>query len=184
MPPIYATPATAGLVSPAAHVLHPSCGETGTHAEDHPITLGRNGRRGGAAQAEAFPVPSYLPPAAWALLPFARAYAVAAARRYQLPLADCWDEAITALVRAAVYFRPGAGRFHAYARIAIRRGLWRYCRRPTRTTRELAAAAGTMPDTETLLIALENGVRPVHCTRRECAHCSTPLPRDARPLGP
>jgi hypothetical protein len=102
-------------------------------------------------------VPSYLPTPARAVLPFARAYAATAARRYGVPLADCWDEALTALLRASIHFRPGAGRFHAYARTAVIRGLWRYCRRPARATIGLdAAAPGALPDCETLLIALED----------------------------
>lgn len=108
----------------------------------------------------AFPVPGYLPPAARSLLPFARAYVAQVARRHQLPLADCWDEAVTALLRAAVHFQPGAGRFHVYARTAVIRGLWRYCRRPARRVTGLdAASSGTLPDVETLLIALEDGRR-------------------------
>jgi hypothetical protein len=95
------------------------------------------------------------------VLPFARAYAAAAARRYQLPLADCWDEAITALIRASVHFRPGAGRFHVYARTAVIRGLWRYCRRPARCRMAPidTVPPGSVPDVETLLIALEDGRR-------------------------
>lgn len=111
-------------------------------------------------RSDAFPVPAYLPSPARSMLPFARAYAAAAARRYGLPLADCWDEAITALIRAAVYFRPGAGRFHTYARTAVVRGLWRYCRRPARRAIPLdAVQPGTLPDVESLLIALEDGRR-------------------------
>jgi len=101
------------------------------------------------------------------MLPFARAYAVSASRRYRLPVADCWDEAITALVRAAVYFRPGAGRFHAYARTAIIRGLWRYGRRPPRVpTVTLEGVSGVAPDVETLLIALELGENLMTATLR------------------
>jgi len=107
----------------------------------------------------AFPVPPYLPLPARALLPFARAAAAHAARRSHLPLADCWDEAVTALLRAAIHFRPGPGSFHAYAQVAIRRGLWRYCRRPSHpTTISLdAVPPSPLPDVETLLIALEDG---------------------------
>jgi hypothetical protein len=39
---------------------------------------------------------------------------------------------LAALLRAAVYFRPGAGTFSAYARRAVTRGLWRYCARGAR----------------------------------------------------
>jgi len=85
------------------------------------------------------------------LVPWARRYVSITARRSQLSLADKWDEAITALLRAAVYFQPGAGTFHAYARTAVIRGLWRYCRRPARLpTDELPARALTAPSAETL----------------------------------
>src|SRR5215475_8629557 len=118
------------------------------HPARVPIAIGRNGSDG-AAPTNAFPVPSYLPAPARIMLPFARAYAVSASRRYRLPVTDCWDEAITALVRAAVYFRPGAGRFHAYARAAIIRGLWRYGRRPPRVpTVTLEGVSGVAPDVE------------------------------------
>jgi hypothetical protein len=78
----------------------------------------------------AFPVPPYLPPAARTLVPWARRYAATTARRSAISLTDAWDEALTALIRAATYFKPGAGTFTHYARTAVVRGLWRYCRRP------------------------------------------------------
>ena len=112
---------------------------------------------GGAARDDArshtvFPVPPYLPHPPRALPPWTRRYVAATARRSQLPLADAWDEAITALLRAAVYFQPGAGTFHAYARTAVIRGLWRYCRRPSRLPLdELPARALTAPSAETLV---------------------------------
>jgi len=104
--------------------------------------------------------PGYLPAPARAVLPFARAYAAAASRRYRVPLSDCWDETITALLRATLHFRPGAGRFHAYARTAIVRGLWRYCRRPQRlATLDLDDPAVqrdlTSPSAEELVVAAD-----------------------------
>jgi len=107
---------------------------------------------------DVFPVPAYLPDATRAVLPFARRYCARAARSYGVPLADCWDEALTALLRASLHFRPGAGTFHAYARTAIVRGLWRYCRRPVSGRPALgldAVPPATLPDVETLLIAFE-----------------------------
>ena len=123
----------------------------------YPIAALRADRRLGE-----FPVPPYLPPVARSLLPFARAYCRTAARRYHVPLTDCWDEALTALLRATLHFRPGPGTFHGYARTAIIRGLWRYCRRPALppTVSLDAAPPTTLPDIETLLIALEDGARP------------------------
>ena len=100
----------------------------------------------------AFPVPPYLPPPARTILPWARRYVATTARRSSLSLDDAWDEAITALLRAAVYFQPGAGTFHAYARTAVIRGLWRYCRRPARPVAvdvDLARAL-TAPSAETV----------------------------------
>ena len=87
------------------------------------------------------------------LLPWARRYVATTARRSSLSVDDAWDEAITALVRAAVYFQPGAGTFHAYARTAVIRGLWRYCRRsarPAAVDADLARAL-TAPSTETVV---------------------------------
>src|SRR5215475_6166596 len=102
-----------------------------------------------------------LPPAARTLLPFPRSYCRTAARRYRVPLSDCWDEAVTALLRASLHFRPGPGTFSGYARTAIVRGLWRYCRRPAQRTVSLdTVAPPSMPDVETLLIALEDGLQP------------------------
>jgi hypothetical protein len=118
---------------------------------------------GGAASErrdERFPVPPYLPAPARTILPWARRYVAITARRSALPMADAWDEAITALLRASVYFQPGAGSFVAYARTAVIRGLWRYCRchchrtpcRCRRTPRILPdpARALTAPSAETV----------------------------------
>src|SRR5215831_5010622 len=117
----------------------------------------RVGRMGRAVRVErdghaTFPVPPYLPPPARTLLPWARRYVATTARRSSLSVDDAWDEAITALLRAAVYFQPGAGTFHAYARTAVIRGLWRYCRRPTRpiVADVNPAHALTAPSAETL----------------------------------
>jgi hypothetical protein len=45
------------------------------------------------------PVPAYLPSAARTVLPWARRYVTTTSRHHALALADCWDEALTALVR-------------------------------------------------------------------------------------
>src|SRR5262249_34958256 len=117
-----------------------------------PIAALRDGRD------HRFPVPAYLPPATRALLPFARSSCRTAARRSHVPVRDCWDDAVTALLRAALHFRPGPGTFHAYATTAIRRGLWRYCRRPAHppTLGLDTVPPGFLPDVESLLIALED----------------------------
>src|SRR5215475_11177688 len=150
-PPLCPTP----LGRPHPALLYPRPGRR------RPIAAVRDGDQ--AAPTTAFPVPSFLPSATRALLPSARRYAAHAARRYRVPLTDCWDEAVTALLRATIYFRPGPGSFHAYATTAVRRGLWRYCRRPSRPTVSLdTVPPAALPDVETLLIALEDGLQPAH----------------------
>jgi hypothetical protein len=72
-----------------------------------------------------YPVPVYLPAPCASVLPWARRHAAVVAARARVAPADCWDEAVAALLRAAVFFRPGAGTFHRYAQIAVTRGLWR-----------------------------------------------------------
>ena len=136
---------------------------------------------GAAAYGErlaAFPVPPYLPAPARTLLPWARRYVAITARRANVPLTDAWDEAITALVRASVYFTPGAGTFHAYARTAVIRGLWRYCRRPARTASSDSLPARALthwaaPSAEQLAVLAELATDQVTA---ELA-ASTPLPR-------
>ena len=137
-----------------------------------------------------FPVPPYLPPPARTILPWARRYVATTARRSQLSLDDAWDEAITALLRASVYFQPGAGTFHAYARTAVIRGLWRYCRRPARLPlEELPARALTAPSAETLAgladaaaaYAADELATSSDAPRQRDSHESTCVP-PARPL--
>jgi len=144
----------------------------------------RVGRMGRAVRVErdghaTFPVPPYLPPTARTLLPWARRYVATTARRSSLSVDDAWDEAITALLRAAVYFQPGAGTFHAYARTAVIRGLWRYCRRPSRLPlEELPARALTAPSAETL--ALLADVARDHFVSELAAAVPPPQQRAAR----
>src|SRR5215468_6302775 len=142
-PPAASPPASPSASSCSPSMPHPTrllYARPHTAPRRDPIAALRARQHSGA-----FPVPPYLPLPARALLP--------------LPLADCWDEAVTALLRAAIHFRPGPGSFHAYAQVAIRRGLWRYCRRPSHpTTISLdAVPPSPLPDVETLLIALEDG---------------------------
>jgi hypothetical protein len=80
-----------------------------------------------------YPVPVYLPAPCASVLPWARRHAAYVAARAHVAPADCWDEAVTALLRAAVFFRPGAGTFHRYAQTAVTRGLWRYVTRAAHT---------------------------------------------------
>jgi hypothetical protein len=72
------------------------------------------------------PVPGYLPALARPVLPWARRHVARVARRYGTSIDDLWDETVTALLRAAVYFKPTAGAFAPYAHTAIHRACWRY----------------------------------------------------------
>jgi hypothetical protein len=95
-----------------------------------------------------FPVPAYLPARVRPVLPWTRRHVARVAVRYQATLADLWDEAVTALLRAAVYYQPqeattyssdrytkplpDAQSFRYYAKIAVNRACWRYCLRGRR----------------------------------------------------
>lgn len=101
------------------------------------------------------------------ILPWARRHVARVARRYHTGESDLWDETITALLRAAVYFDPippagtGGGRdgsaynvakaFGAYARLAINRACWRYvCRQLNSPNRPyLLAIVGSPVDAHT-----------------------------------
>ena len=104
-----------------------------------PASLGAIGR---------FPVPAYLPALVRPVLPWTRRHVARVAVRYQATLADLWDEALTALLRAAVYYQPQDATtyrsdrytkplpdeqsFRYYAKIAVNRACWRYCLRGRR----------------------------------------------------
>jgi len=95
-----------------------------------------------------FPVPAYLPALVGPVLPWTRCHVARVAVRYQATLADLWDEALTALLRAAVYYQPQDATtyssdrytkplpdeqsFRYYAKIAVNRACWRYCLRGRR----------------------------------------------------
>ena len=95
-----------------------------------------------------FPVPAYLPARVRPVLPWTRRHVARVAVRYQATLADLWDEALTALLRAAVYYQPQDATtyrsdrytkplpdeqsFRYYAKIAVSRACWRYCLRSRR----------------------------------------------------
>jgi len=75
-------------------------------------------------------------------------------------LDDAWSETVTALLRAAVYFRPGAGTFAHYAARSVIRALWRYGtrtahRRPTVPLDSVTADLPPMPSAEAVAAALE-----------------------------
>ena len=66
-------------------------------------------------------VPAYIPTVVCPVLPWARRHVAQVAARYQASLDDLWDEAITAILRAAVYYEPATGAFGPYARTAVHR---------------------------------------------------------------
>jgi len=72
------------------------------------------------------PSPALLAALAQPLLGWKRRHVLRVARRYYASLDDLWDEATTALLRAAVYYKPAAGPFAPYARTAVHRACWRY----------------------------------------------------------
>jgi hypothetical protein len=71
------------------------------------------------------PVPGYLPALALPVLPFTRRLCTTVAARYQASLEDLWDDAVSALIRAAVYYDPAGGPFGRYGRTAVHRALAR-----------------------------------------------------------
>ena len=78
-------------------------------------------------------MPSYLPEVARYVVPWARRKVLElAGKNPDVAVGDLWDEAVAALVRAAVYFDPETNRgavtvrFADYAKTAVVRGLWRY----------------------------------------------------------
>jgi hypothetical protein len=92
--------------------------------------------------ADRYPVPGYVPALVRPVLPWARRHVARVTARYGASQDDLWDEAMTALIRAAVYFReqpasgyqattygrplPAARSLTYYARLAVNRACWRY----------------------------------------------------------
>lgn len=92
-------------------------------------------RRREPAVSTRYPVPGYVPAPVRVVLPWVRQYvARLAARNPQVSESELWDEAVTACVRAAVYFRDGAGTFRQYTQVSVQRACWRYVL-PNRRTR-------------------------------------------------
>jgi hypothetical protein len=76
------------------------------------------------------------------VLPWTRRHVARVAARYRASADDLWDEALTALIRAAVYFKPqdpaayrstqyaqplpAAKSFRYYAQLTVHRACWRY----------------------------------------------------------
>ena len=89
-----------------------------------------------------FAVPGFLAPPCHTVLPWTRHHVARVAARARVDPGDLWDEAIAALLRAALHFRQGAGSFTAYAKLAVGRGLWRYIERAALTRRRHGAPVG------------------------------------------
>jgi hypothetical protein len=124
-----------------------------------------------------FPVPTYLPALVLPVLPWTRRHVARVAVRYQATLADLWDEALTALLRAAVYYQPqdtttyrsdrytkplpDEQSFRYYAKIAVNRACWRYCLRgrPVRLVGLEEHPLETAPSAEDEAIAREAAQR-------------------------
>jgi hypothetical protein len=132
-----------------------------------------------------YPVPSYLPDAAVALVPWARDHVSRVARRYNASRDELWDEALTALLRAALHYEPASGAFPPYGRTAVHRGLWRFVIRrhqvkPTQSLSdtELERLSAHSPEDE--LLAREAVMERMHA--EELRQGTSPTrPRATRP---
>jgi hypothetical protein len=67
-----------------------------------------------------------MPERGLSLVPWTKRQVFKLSKAHPVDAGDIWDEAITALLRACVYFKPGAGTFAVYAKRCVTRGLWRY----------------------------------------------------------
>jgi hypothetical protein len=76
-----------------------------------------------------------MPEQGLSIVPWARRQVAKLSKSHPVDAGDLWDEAITALLRACVHFKPGAGTFAVYAKMCVTRGLWRYTL-PTLTVRQ------------------------------------------------
>lgn len=72
-----------------------------------------------------YPVPGSAPAVMRPLLPWTQRHIARVNTRYSANQDDLWDEALTALLRAAVYYNASAGAFGPYGRTAVHRALAR-----------------------------------------------------------
>jgi hypothetical protein len=75
-----------------------------------------------ARPADRYPVPGYVPAEVCPVLRWTRRHVARVTARYQASPDDLWDEALTALIRAAVYFKPqdpAAYRSSEYAQLTL-----------------------------------------------------------------
>jgi hypothetical protein len=119
-----------------------------------------------AGPADRYPVPNYVPAEVRPVLPWTRRHVERVTARYQASRGDLWDEALTALIRAAVYFKPqdpaayrstqyskplpAARSFRYYAQLAVNRACWRYVIR------------GQATQVRTIPLELDNTALPEH----------------------
>lgn len=88
--------------------------------------------------SQVYPVPAYMPAVTLAVIPWARQHVARVSARYRISRDDLWDEALTALLRAACHWQADVGTFGPYARTAIHRAMWRHGVRSHLTRPELA----------------------------------------------
>ena len=118
-----------------------------------------------ARSAHRYPVPGYLPAVVRSVLPWSRRHVARVSARYRASLDDLWDEAVTALLRAAIYRTPtgtAVDPARHYFQTAVHRACWRYVirgqqGRPTSVPLEDAAACPelTTPSAEAEALARE-----------------------------
>jgi hypothetical protein len=149
-----------------------------------------------------FPIPAYLPALVRPVLLWTRHHVTRVAVRYQATLADLWDETLTALLRAAVYYQPqdattyrsdrytkplpDAQSFRYYAKIAVNRACWRYCLRGRRVRlvglEELPSSPRRAPKTRPSPGRRLAGPGPSASTPRSQPPAATTTPRVASML--
>jgi hypothetical protein len=75
------------------------------------------------------PIPGYLPPLVRPVLAWARQHVARVSARYAIGADDLWDEAVTGLLRVALYREDNAQDIRGcdhYCRTAVHRAGWRY----------------------------------------------------------
>jgi hypothetical protein len=76
-----------------------------------------------------YPVPGYVPAVVRSVLPWTRRHVARVSARYRASVDDLWDEAVTALLRAAIYRTPtgtAVDPARHYFQTAVHRACWRY----------------------------------------------------------
>jgi hypothetical protein len=113
--------------------------------------------------ADACPVPAYLPPIVLPLLPWARKHVARVMRVYGIGPSDLWDETLTALLRASIYYNPDVGTtFRHYAQRAVNRACWCYV---VRGRRPATLAPEALDGLEAIDLAPAPNTKPWPATR-------------------